>query len=74
MNIRDISCLLEAHSSTELLVSPSRGMGYSLVDVTLNDDTLVEQVPISDGTVICFYDDMRKFSEADIKNVAPSQI
>ena len=49
-------------------------MGYSLVDVTLNDDTLVEQVPISDGTVICFYDDMRKFSEADIKNVAPSQI
>lgn len=53
---------------------PEHSMGCSLVDVTLFDGTVVEQVPITYCVQVCFYDNMRAFSEADIKDVAPSQV
>lgn len=53
---------------------PEHGMGYFLVDVTLFDGTTVEQVPICNGDFVCFYDDMKAFSEADIRSVAPSEV
>lgn len=58
----------------KIISFPEHGMGYSLVDVTLFDGTTVEQVPICNGELICFYDNMRIFAEADIVNVAPSQV
>ncbi|OGZ08497.1 MAG: hypothetical protein A3D65_03025 [Candidatus Lloydbacteria bacterium RIFCSPHIGHO2_02_FULL_50_13] len=53
---------------------PEHGMGYSLVDVTLFDGTIVEQAPICDDELVRFYDDMPIFAEADIASVACSKI
>lgn len=53
---------------------PEHGMGCSLVDVILKDFTLVMQVPVWNGNLVCFYDNMKQFSEAEITSVAPSQV
>lgn len=53
---------------------PEHGSGYSLVDVTLIDGTVIEQVPIANGDTVCFYDDMKFFAEIDIASVAASLV
>jgi hypothetical protein len=58
----------------QIILFPEHGMGYSLADVTLKDGTLIEQVVICNGDVVCFHDNMRRFSENEIANVAVSQM
>ncbi len=56
---------------------PEQSMGSmvcSLVDVTLFDGTVIEQVPIQNGNLVYFYDDMKIFFESDIFDVAPSEV
>ena len=66
--------LIDPDIIDQIISFPEHGMGYSLVDVTLKDGTLVEQVVICNGNTVCFYDDMRQFSEDEITSVAVSQI
>lgn len=69
------TCILTDPQRIALILTfPENGIGYSLVDVTLTDGTLVEQVVVSNGCVVCFYDNMKQFSEAEIMSVAVSQI
>lgn len=66
--------LTDTNLIDQIVSFPEHGMGYSLVDVILKDFTLVMQVPICNGDVVCFYDNMKQFSEAEIASVAPSQV
>lgn len=69
------SLVLRNHKLIAQIVSfPEHGMGYSLVDVILKDGILMEQVLICNGDVVCFYDNMRQFSEDEIGSVTASKI
>jgi hypothetical protein len=45
----------------QIVTFPEHGMGYSLVDITLVGGSVIKQVPIVNGSTICFYDDMKQF-------------
>lgn len=66
--------LIDPDLIDQILSFSEHGMGYALVDVTLKDGTLVEQVVICNGNIVCFYDNMRQFSEDEITSVVVSQI
>lgn len=64
------TCILADPERIALIITfPENGIGYSLVDVTLKDGILVEQVVVSNGCVVCFYDHMRQFTEDEIAYV-----
>jgi hypothetical protein len=58
----------------QIVAFPEDGMGYTLVDFTLFDGRVAEQVLVCNSELVCFYDGMKVFSESDIRSIAPSQV